>query len=88
MHSLKVRVSVKTEHAIYDVVATGDTLGQLPANESASNTATNGSRQGKVNTEETHCEIELTNASNALDGSPFTATTVASTTPGRGLHPR
>ena len=82
VRSLKVRVSVKTEHAIYDVVATGDTPGQLPANESPSNTATNGSRQGKVNTEDTHCEIELTNASNALGGSPFTATTVASTTPG------
>jgi len=82
VRSLKVRVSVKTEHAVYDVVATGDTLGQLPANESSSNTATNGRRHNKVNTEETHCEIELTNASNALDGSPFTATTVASTTPG------
>jgi hypothetical protein len=82
VRSLKVGVSVKTEHAIYDVVATGDILGQLPANESTSNTATNGSRQGKINTEESHCEIELTNASNALDGSPFTATTVASTTPG------
>jgi hypothetical protein len=81
VRSLKVGVSVKTEHAIY-VVATGDILGQLPANESTSNTATNGSRQGKINTEESHCEIELTNASNALDGSPFTATTVASTTPG------
>ena len=82
VRSLKVRVSVKTEHAVYDVVAAGDTLGQLPANESSSNTATNGRRHNKVNTEETHCEIELTNASNALDGSPFTATTVASTTPG------
>ncbi len=82
VRSLKVRVSVKTEHAFYDVVATGDSLGHLPANESASNTATNGSRQGKVNTEETHCDIELTNASNALDGSPFAATTVASATPG------
>jgi|GEM_PF-2149242 len=82
VRSLKVRVSVKTEHAVYDVVATGDTLGQLPANESSSNTATNGQRHNKVNTEETHCENELTNASNALDGSPFTATTVASTTPG------
>ena len=80
--SLKVRVSVKTEHAVYDVVATGDTPGQLPASESASNTATNGSRQGKVNTEETHCEIELTNAANNLDGSPYSATTVASATPG------
>ena len=82
VRSLKVRVSVKTEHAFYDVVATGDSLGHLPVEESASNAATNGSRQGKVNTEETHCDIELTNASNALDGSPFTATTVASTTPG------
>jgi hypothetical protein len=80
--SLKVRVSVKTEQAVYDVAATGDTIGHLPANESASNAATNGSRLTKVNSEETHCEIELTNASNALDGSPFTATTVASTTPG------
>lgn len=82
VHSLKVRVSVKTEHALYDVVATGDSTGNLPVNESASNIATNGSRQAKVNTEETHCEIELTNASNALDGSPFAETTVASTTPG------
>jgi hypothetical protein len=82
VRSLKVRVSVRTEHAVYDVVATGDAIGQLPANESTSNTSTNGSRQGKVNTEETHCEIELTNAINALGGSPFTATTVASTTPG------
>ena len=82
VRSLKVRVSVKTEHAFYDVVATGDTSGQLPVNESAANTATNGNRQGKVNTDETHCEIELTNAANGLDGSPFTATTVASSTPG------
>jgi len=80
--SLKVRVSVKTEHATYDVVATGDTLGQLPSNESAANVATNGARHGKVNTEETHCEIELTNSANALDGSPFAATTVTSSTPG------
>jgi hypothetical protein len=82
VRSLKVRASVRTEHATYDVVATGDTLGQLPASESASNAATNGSRQGKVNTEETHCHIELTNAANALDGAPFTATTIASSTPG------
>jgi hypothetical protein len=82
VRSLKVRASVCTEHATYDVVATGDTLNQLPASESASNTATNGSRQGKVNTEETHCDIELTNAANALDGAPFTATTIASSTPG------
>jgi hypothetical protein len=82
VRSLKVRASVRTEHAIYDVVATGDTLNQLPASETASNTATNGSRQGKVNTEETHGNIELTNAANALDGSPFTATTIASSTPG------
>lgn len=82
VRSLKVRVSVQTEHAIYDVVATGDPPGQLPINESASNVAINGRRQCKVNTEETHCEIELTNASNALDGSPFTSTTVASSTPG------
>jgi len=80
--SLKARVSVRTEHALYDVVATGDALNQLPPNESASNIATNGSRQAKVNSEETHCEIELTNAANGLDGSPFTATTVASATPG------
>jgi hypothetical protein len=82
VQSLKVRVSVKTEHALYDVVATDDTASQLPADESASNTATNGSRLGKVNSAETHCDIELTNAANALDGSPFTATTVASSTPG------
>ena len=82
VYSLKVRVSVKTEHAIYDVVATGDTLNQLPVNEHNSNIAVNGQRHGKVNTEETHCEIELTNATNALDGSPFTATTIASATPG------
>jgi hypothetical protein len=80
--SLKVRVTMKTEHATYDVVATGDTLGQVPANEAASNTAVNGNRQGKLNTEETHCDIELTNAANAVDGTPFTATTIASTTPG------
>jgi hypothetical protein len=82
VRSIKVRVSVRTEHALYDVVATGDVINQLPVNESASNIATNGGRQGKVNTEETHCEIELTNASNALDGSPFTATTIASSTAG------
>ncbi len=82
VQSLKVRVSVRSEHAVYDVVATGDTLNQSPSNEHASNVATNGRRQGKVNTEETHCEIELTNASNAGDGSPFTATTIASATPG------
>lgn len=82
VYSLKVRVSVRTEHAVYDVVAIGDTLNQLPANEHVSNVAINGSRQGKVNTEETHCEIELTNASNANDGSPFTATTIASATTG------
>jgi hypothetical protein len=82
VRSLKVRVSVKTEHALYDVVATGDTPGQLPANEAASNSATNGGRQAKLNSEESHCEIELTNASNALDGSPFISTTIASTTPG------
>lgn len=82
VYSLKVRVSVRTEHAVYDVVTIGDTLNQLPANEHVSNVAINGSRQGKVNTEETHCEIELTNASNANDGSPFTATTIASATAG------
>jgi hypothetical protein len=82
VRSLKVRVSVRTEHALYDVVATGDSLGHLPVDESVSNSATNGSRQSKVNTDESHCEIELTNASNALDGTPFTETTVASTTPG------
>jgi hypothetical protein len=82
VYALKVRVSVKTEHAVYDMVASGDTENQLPANESASNTAVNGNRQGKVNTEETHCELQLTNASNAEDGSPFTATTIASSTPG------
>jgi hypothetical protein len=80
--ALKVRVSVKTEHAVYDVVATGDTANQLPANESASNTAVNGTRSGKVNTEEIHCELMLTNATNAGDGSPYTATTEASSTPG------
>jgi len=82
VQSLKVRVSVRTEHAVYDVVATGDALNQLPANEHVSNIATNGSRQGKVNTEEAHCDIELTNASNGGDGSPFAATTIASATPG------
>jgi len=82
VQSLKARISVRTEHAIYDIVATGDVLNQLPINEHASNIATNGSRQGKVNTEETHCEIELTNAANAGDGSPFTATTLSSATPG------
>lgn len=82
VQSLKVRVSVKTEHATYDIVATGDTANQLPVNESASNTAVNGNRNGKVNTEESHCEIELTNAFNAGDGSPYTATTEASTTAG------
>lgn len=80
--ALKVRVTMKTEHATYDVMATGDTQGQLPVNESASNTAVNGQRHGKVNTEETHCEIQLTNAANNLDGSQYTATTIASTTPG------
>ncbi|HEY2082654.1 MAG TPA: hypothetical protein VGI88_07690 [Verrucomicrobiae bacterium] len=80
--ALKVRVSVKTEHALYDVVAAGDTLYQLPANESASNTAVNGARHGKVNTEETHCELQLTNAANAIDGSPYTATTEASSEAG------
>lgn len=80
--SLKARVSVRTEHAVYDVVAEGDTLNQLPADEHASNVAANGSRQGKVNSAETHCEIELTNATNAPDGSPFTASTIASSTPG------
>ncbi|HXT10391.1 MAG TPA: hypothetical protein VN873_02425 [Candidatus Angelobacter sp.] len=82
VRSLKVRVSVRTEYALYDVVATGDAVNQLPVSEHASNIATNGSRQGKVNTEETHCDIELTNAANALDGSPFTASTIASATPG------
>ncbi|HEX4262740.1 MAG TPA: hypothetical protein VH597_00260 [Verrucomicrobiae bacterium] len=80
--ALKVRVSVKTEHALYDVVAGGDMLYQLPSNESASNTAINGTRHGKVNTEETHCEVQLTNATNAVDGSPYTATTEASSQAG------
>lgn len=80
VQSLKVRVTMKTEHAEYDVVATGDTLSQLPVGEAASNTAINGNRHGKVNTEETHCEIELTNAVNKLDGSPFSSSTVASST--------
>jgi hypothetical protein len=75
--ALKARVSVKTEHAVYDVVAAGDALNQLPLDESASNTATNGTRHGKVNSEETHCELQLTNATNALDASPYTATTEA-----------
>lgn len=79
--SIKVRASVKTEHALYDVVATGDALNQLPANESASNTAVNGNRHGKPNTEETHTLLELTNASN-INGVPFSATTAASSTPG------
>jgi len=82
VRSLKVRVSFKTEHAVYDVVAMGDTPGQLPTDESASNTSTNGTRQGKLNSDESHCEIELTNAANPIDGSPFTATTIASSTPG------
>jgi hypothetical protein len=82
VQSLKVRVTMKTEHAEYDVVATGDTLSELPVAESASNTAINGNRHGKVNTEETHCEIELTNAVNKVDGTPFTSSTVASSTAG------
>lgn len=82
VYALKVRVSVKMEFATYDLVATGDAAGQLPADESASNTAVNGARNGKVNTEEIHCELILTNATNAGDGSPFTASTVASSTPG------
>lgn len=82
VRSLKARVSVRTEHALYDVVATGDTLNQLPASEHASNIAVNGNRHAKVNSEEAHCDIELTNASNANDGTPFTATTIASATAG------
>ena len=82
VYALKVRVTAKMEFATYDVVATVDAIGQLPANESASNTAVNGTRNGKVNTEEVHCELILTNATKSGDGSPFTASTVSSSTPG------
>ena len=82
VYSLKVRATVKTEHALYDVAASGDTLNQLPVNESASNGAVNGNRNVKVNTEETHTLLELTNAVNNADGTPFSASTVASSTPG------
>lgn len=82
IYSLKVRASVKTEHAIYDVVAGGDTKDQLPINEDASDAALNGNRNGKVNTEETQTNLELTNAVNGPGGTPFTASTVASSTPG------
>lgn len=80
VQSLKVRISSKMEYAKYNVVSTGDTAGSLPLVESTSNAAVNGQRTGKVNTEEIHCEIEITNAHNAVDGSPFTASTTATTT--------
>lgn len=80
--ALKVRASIKVQHAVYDVVATGDVIEQLPANESASNTAINGNRQGAVNSEEIHVNLQLTNAVNPVGGGKFTATTIASITAG------
>ena len=80
--SIKVRVSMKVPHAIYDQVATNDHDNTLPANEHASNIATNGKRQGRVNTEDTHVNLQLTNAANGPGGAKFTASTVSSITAG------
>jgi len=73
--SLKAVVRSAMTYFEYDQVAAGDTPFQLPANETASNAATNGTPLRAVNSAEHHTEIELTNG---ITGTYYTvASTVA-----------
>jgi hypothetical protein len=74
--SLKVVVRSSMTYFEYDQVATGDTAYQLPANETTSNAATNGTPLRAVNLADHHAEMELTNG---VTGTYYTvATTVSS----------
>jgi len=74
--SLKAVVRSAMTYFEYDQVAAGDTPFQLPANETASNAATNGTPLRAANSVEHHAEVELTN------GITGTYVTVASTVAG------
>ena len=73
----KARITATVSYKKYKVVATGDTTGQLPSNESASDAATNGGTKDEVmDTEDVHVNVELTN------GVTGSYSTISQETPG------
>lgn len=74
--SVKVKALLSTAYVNYKDVAPGDTQGQLPVDETASDTSIAGDNHTTHSSAQHHCEMELTN------GAGGTYTTLVSSTPG------